>query len=119
MGQAVLTLWAPSTPVRQHQAARVPASGDDRRSGSVIANSAAPARHGRPAAGFWPRPPLLAALSDGRPAELDTFDPKPQAPAEIRGELRPIATRVPGIRVSELCPRLAAQADRVCLVRAR
>src|SRR3954452_24796559 len=43
----------------------------------------------------------------GGPPQLDTFDPKPNAPMGCRGELRPIATSVPGIQVSELFPRLA------------
>jgi hypothetical protein len=42
---------------------------------------------------------------------------KPAAPAEIRGALQPIATNVAGIRVSELCPRLARQADKFCILR--
>src|SRR6187200_83924 len=40
----------------------------------------------------------------GGPPQHDTWDLKPDAPAEIRGELRPIATRAPGLRFSELCP---------------
>src|SRR5438552_3464599 len=47
----------------------------------------------------------------GGPPQLDTFDLKPAAPAEVRGELRPIATNVPGIQIGELCPQLARQAD--------
>src|SRR4051794_29246657 len=53
----------------------------------------------------------------GGPPQHDTFDPKPDAPAEIRGELRPIATTVNGLRFGELCPRLARQAHRVCVIR--
>jgi hypothetical protein len=53
----------------------------------------------------------------GGPPHLDTFDPKPDAPREYRGDLRPIATSVPGIRISELLPCLAKQAHRFCLVR--
>jgi hypothetical protein len=53
----------------------------------------------------------------GGPPQHDTFDPKPSAPAEVRGEFRPIATAVPGLRFAELCPRLAAQAKRLCVVR--
>src|SRR5207244_1748149 len=48
----------------------------------------------------------------GGPSHLDTFDLKPDAPAEIRGEFRPIATRVPGISITKHLPRLAARADR-------
>src|SRR5262249_33671412 len=47
----------------------------------------------------------------------DTFDPKPDAPAEIRGELKPIATSVPGTQISELLPRIAGVCDRATIVR--
>jgi len=53
----------------------------------------------------------------GGPPQLDTFDMKPDAPAEIRGELKPIATSVPGVHISELCPRLARLANRFRIVR--
>ncbi len=50
-------------------------------------------------------------------SQLDSWDPKPQAPAEVRGPYRPIATSVPGVRVGELMPRLARLADRYALIR--
>jgi uncharacterized protein (DUF1501 family) len=53
----------------------------------------------------------------GGPSHLDTFDPKPNAPDSIRGELKPIATQVPGLQVCELLPRVARVADRFALVR--
>jgi hypothetical protein len=53
----------------------------------------------------------------GGPPQIDTFDPKPAAPAEIRGELSAIATAVPGIAFGELFPKLAQRADRLCVVR--
>jgi hypothetical protein len=53
----------------------------------------------------------------GGPSHLDTFDPKPDAPAEVRGEYGTIATSVPGTRVCEHLPRLARIMDRVALVR--
>ena len=53
----------------------------------------------------------------GGPAHLDTFDPKPDAPAEYRGPFRPIQTKVPGLHLSELFPKLAAVADKFSLVR--
>jgi hypothetical protein len=53
----------------------------------------------------------------GGPSHLESFDPKPEAPAEVRGEYRTIATAVPGVRVSEHLPRTAALMDRVALVR--
>jgi hypothetical protein len=54
----------------------------------------------------------------GGPAQQDTWDPKPDAPAEYRGEFKPIATNVPGIRVCEHLPRLARHADKLALLRA-
>src|SRR5262245_177217 len=59
----------------------------------------------------------LLLFLPGGPPQHDTFDPKPDAPAEVRGELRPIATSLPGVCFSELCPRLARQARRLCVVR--
>jgi hypothetical protein len=53
----------------------------------------------------------------GGPSHLDTWDLKPDAPAEIRGPFRPIATKVPGVPISEIFPRLATQMDKVALVR--
>ncbi len=53
----------------------------------------------------------------GGPAQQDTWDPKPDAPAEFRGEFKPIPTAVPGLHVCEHLPRLAARADRLCLIR--
>src|SRR5258707_10547015 len=47
----------------------------------------------------------------------DTFDPKPDAPREIRGYYQPIPTNVPGIQISEKLPKLAGMADKYCLVR--
>lgn len=54
---------------------------------------------------------------DGGPSQLDTIDLKPQAPVEIRGEFDPIATKVPGIAICELLPKLGSIADRVAFVR--
>jgi Protein of unknown function (DUF1501) len=53
----------------------------------------------------------------GGPAHLDTWDPKPNAPLEFRGPFQPIATRVPGIRIGELFPRLANCADQFSILR--
>lgn len=53
----------------------------------------------------------------GGPSHLDTWDLKPEAPAEIRGEFRPIATTVPGLRIGEHLPRMARLMHRVAVVR--
>ena len=54
---------------------------------------------------------------DGGPSHLDTFDPKPAAPAEVRGQFGTIDTSVPGIRISDQLPLLATQAEHFALVR--
>jgi hypothetical protein len=53
----------------------------------------------------------------GGPPQLDTFDPKPDAPAEIRGPFGSIPTTLPGVRICEHLPRLARLIDRYALVR--
>src|SRR5262249_15497869 len=60
---------------------------------------------------------VLFVWLQGGPPQHETFDPKPDAPAEIRGEFRPIATNVPGIRFCELLPRTARIADKLAVVR--
>ncbi|MGZ7246488.1 DUF1501 domain-containing protein, partial [Streptococcus pyogenes] len=51
------------------------------------------------------------------PPQHETFDPKPDATSEIRGEFKPIATNVPGIQFCELLPRTAGIADKLAVVR--
>src|SRR4051794_32897426 len=53
----------------------------------------------------------------GSPSQIDTFDPKPNAPAEIRGALGSIPTSIPGVRVGEVLPRIAANLHRITVVR--
>src|SRR5262249_38267649 len=53
----------------------------------------------------------------GGPSQIDTYDPKPGAPAEIRGEFAPLATNVPGIELSEHLPRQARLMDKMAVVR--
>jgi hypothetical protein len=54
----------------------------------------------------------------GGPPQHSTWDPKPDAPAEVRGEFGAIATKVPGLALSGLLPMTAAQADKICVLRA-
>src|SRR5437868_9203699 len=54
---------------------------------------------------------------DGGPTHYETFDPKPDAPAEIRGEFKAIPTKVTGVRFSEHLKRLAGIADKLAVVR--
>jgi uncharacterized protein (DUF1501 family) len=53
----------------------------------------------------------------GGPSHIDTFDPKPDAPAEIRGEFATIPTTLPGVRLSEHLPCLARQTDKFSIIR--
>ena len=71
--------------------------------------------------------PLLAQPSNGvnciflmlvgGPSQLDTWDPKPDAPSHIRSPYKPIKTNVPGIQISEIFPRMARHADKYALIR--
>lgn len=54
---------------------------------------------------------------DGGPSHHDTFDPKPSAPAEVRGEFSTINTTVPGIEISDQLPQLAKQAHQYSIIR--
>src|SRR5437016_10793880 len=53
----------------------------------------------------------------GGPAQQDTWDPKPNAPAEYRGEFKPIATSLPGLQVCEHLPQLAKRAHKLAVLR--
>lgn len=53
----------------------------------------------------------------GSPSQLETFDPKPDAPPEIRGTLGTVPTALPGVRIGEILPRTAKLLDRVCVLR--
>ena len=53
----------------------------------------------------------------GGPSQIDTWDPKPNAPAEIRGPFRPIDTSVTGMQISEIFPKMAKHAEKFSLIR--
>lgn len=53
----------------------------------------------------------------GGPSQLDMWDPKPEAPKEIRGPFSPLATNVPGIHFTELLPQTAKHADKMAIIR--
>ena len=60
---------------------------------------------------------LIILFLKGGLSTIDTWDLKPEAPAEFRGPFQPIDTNVPGIRIGEHLPRCAGQADKFSLVR--
>ena len=53
----------------------------------------------------------------GGPSHIDTFDLKPDAPSEIRGEFKPIATSLPGVQICEYLPLLARMMHKLCTIR--
>ena len=59
----------------------------------------------------------ILLLPYGSPPQHETFDPKPHAPREIRGEFAPISTSVSGVQISEGLPRIADVVDRLTIVR--
>src|SRR5262249_49606339 len=70
-----------------------------------------------PARGVGRAKACILLLRGGGPPQMDTFDLKPDAPAEVRGEFPPTATSVPGTRISSLLPMLAQQANRYAIIR--
>jgi hypothetical protein len=60
---------------------------------------------------------VILLFLQGGPSHLDIWDPKPDAPSNIRGEFKPIKTKVLGIQLSETMPMLAEQVDKVTLIR--
>ena len=71
----------------------------------------------RAAAPAAPPTAVILVWLPGGCSQLDTYDPKPDAPREYRGPFGTIPTRLPGVHFSELLPRQAAVADRVTIVR--
>ena len=60
---------------------------------------------------------ILVWLAGG-PSHIDTFDPKPEASVDVRGEFKPIDTSVPNLQISEILPNLAKVMDKATLIRA-
>jgi len=85
---------------------------------SLLAGRVEAAKEARAAGGKVRQPKsMILVFLTGAPSHLDTFDMKPEAPAEIRGEFKPIATKLPGVFMCEHLPRLAARNDKYALVR--
>ena len=79
--------------------------------------AAAPAGVVRPAS-FGKAKSCIILFMLGGPPQHETWDPKPDAPTEVRGDFAPIASAVPGLHVGELMPRTARLTDRVAVLRA-
>lgn len=90
-----------------------------RRSFAAADNSSSPAAQAlspQPASTPRAKNCVLLFLMGG-PPQHSTWDPKPEAPAEVRGEFAPIDTAVPGMQISEGLPQTARSADKLCLLR--
>src|SRR5438105_1566998 len=72
---------------------------------------------GKPVGGATSAKSILLIWLGGGPSHLDLFDPKPSAPVEYRGPFSTIATRISGVRFTELVPKLAERSDRFSLIR--
>ncbi|MBI3837919.1 MAG: DUF1501 domain-containing protein [Planctomycetia bacterium] len=70
-----------------------------------------------PVPGARERTALVVVWLHGGASHLETYDPKPEAPAEFRGPYLPISTKVPGLQLCELLPRHAAMADKFTILR--
>jgi hypothetical protein len=68
--------------------------------------------------GFGRAKSVIVVFANGGQSQFETFDPKPDAPEQIRGEFGSIATSVPGLRFTEHLPRLARLASRFTVLRA-
>jgi Protein of unknown function (DUF1501) len=67
--------------------------------------------------GFGRAKSVVLVFANGGQSQIDMWDPKPQAPLDVRGAFRPIATSVPGVQFCEHMPRIARVADRFTVVR--
>src|SRR5438552_6677955 len=67
--------------------------------------------------GFGSAKSVVMVFLQGGPSHIDIWDPKPDAASNIRGEFKPIKTKIPGIWLSEVMPQLAKQMDKATLVR--
>src|SRR6185295_15197622 len=79
--------------------------------------SAAASKIDNPSKAFGAAKSVIMLFLQGGPSHIDIWDPKPDAPSNIRGEFKTIKTKVPGIQVSEVIPKLAQVMDKVTLVR--
>src|SRR5262245_17568389 len=72
---------------------------------------------GQPKNGWGSAKQVLLIYLQGGPSHIDIWDPKPDAPSNVRGDFKPIKTKVPGIHISEVMPKLAQQLDKATLIR--
>ncbi|HVR35065.1 MAG TPA: DUF1501 domain-containing protein [Methylomirabilota bacterium] len=81
----------------------------------ALAETAPEALKGKP--GWGRAKSVILIFLQGGPSHIDIWDPKPDAPSNVRGEFKPIRTNVPGIWLTEVMPKLAKQIDKATLIR--
>jgi hypothetical protein len=86
-------------------------------SGGLVGALRAKAQAGESAGIVRQAEACILIWQDGGPSHYETFDPKPEAPVEIRGQFEPIRTKLPGVYFSQYMQRLAAIADRLAVIR--
>src|SRR5262249_42988904 len=77
----------------------------------------APRAEARAGAAATRQKAVINVFLGGGPSHQDLWDIKTEAPVEIRGEFKPIDTSVPGIRIGEVFPKLAARMDKCAIIR--
>ena len=82
------------------------------------ANATSPIHSGTASGSFGKAKACIVLFLLGGPPQHETWDPKPDAPNEIRGDLGTIATATPGLRIGELMPQTAKLTDRIAVLRA-
>src|SRR5436309_4734381 len=91
------------------------ALGDILRLQAVAAESASEAAKGK--TGWGKAKSVILIFLQGGPSHIDIWDPKPEAPSNVRGEFKTLRSKVPGIWLSEVMPKLAEQMDKATLIR--
>ena len=83
----------------------------------ALESAAAATVDGKGVAGFGSAKNVIMIFLQGGPSHIDIWDPKPDAPDNVRGLFKPINTKLPGVQVSETMPLLAQQLDKATLIR--
>src|SRR5678815_5608490 len=81
------------------------------------AQAQTPSDPSKPKNGWGQAKSVIMIFLQGGPSHIDIWDPKPEAPSNVRGEFKPIKTNVSGIWLSEVMPLLAKQMDKATLIR--
>lgn len=110
VGQIVHSVAA--GPATVHAAAAVPAAAP-----RAADEPGTPEGARQPQSTFGRAKNVIWLFLSGGPSQYETFDPKPDAPVEVRGSFSPISSRVPGVQLCELLPRTATITDRLAIVR--